>query len=105
MSDTRLTLLGVALIFAGFIVLGVFGQIYYNFTIQAQEFGQCFEYKDGRQIEVSCETVMQDRTAFFGLVLALISAGIFLLYKGVRGKWDQSVKKEDKVGPDSSFPS
>jgi hypothetical protein len=48
---------------------------------------------------------MQDRVLFFGLIVSIIGAGIFFLVKGVRGKWDQDVKPEDKVGPDSSFPS
>lgn len=104
LSDIRFVLVGIAFIFAGFIILGIFGQIYYDYTIQAQEFGECFEYKDGTQIPVSCDIVMQDRTAFFGLVVALIGAGIFFLVKGVRGRWDQDVKEQDKVGPDTSFP-
>ncbi|MEM2160253.1 MAG: hypothetical protein QXN55_04790 [Candidatus Nitrosotenuis sp.] len=105
MSDIRFTLIGIGLVFAGFVVLGVFGQEHYNFAIQAQQFGDCFKYEDGKQIEVSCSVVMQDRAAFFALVIGIIGAGIFFLIKGVRGKWDQDVKPEDKVGPDSSFPS
>lgn len=105
MSDIRFTLIGVALVFAGFIVLGVFGSHYYNLVIQAQDLGKCFEYKDGTETEVDCDMVYQYRSAFFGLVVALIGAGVFFLVKGVRGKWDQDVKPEEKVGPDSSFPS
>lgn len=105
MSDIRFTLIGVGLIFAGFVVLGVFGQDHYNLAVQEREFGDCFAYEDGKQTEVSCNEGMQDRATFFGLVIAIIGAGIFFLVKGVRGKWDQDVKPEDKVGPDSSFPS
>jgi hypothetical protein len=105
MSDTRFTMLGIALIFAGFLVLGIFGQHHFELAIQAQEFGECFEYKDGAQTEVDCNVVMQDRAAFFALVLGLIGAGIFFLVKGVRGKWDQDIKPQDKLGPDTSFPS
>jgi len=105
MSDIRLTLIGVALVFAGFLVLGIFGQDHYNFAIQEKEFGDCFTYEDGKQVEVSCAEQMQDRTAFFGLVITIIGAGIFFLIMGIRGKWDQDVKPQDKVGPDSSFPS
>ncbi|WP_268542375.1 hypothetical protein [Candidatus Nitrosotenuis cloacae] len=105
MSDTRFVLIGVALIFAGFVVLGAFGQQHYNLIIQAQEFGECFEYKDGTEVEADCSVAMQDRAAFFGLVLALVGAGVFFLIKGIRGKWDQNVKPEDAVGPGSSFPS
>lgn len=105
MSDIRFTLIGVGLIFAGFLILGVFGQDHYNFAIQSQQFGDCFTYENGIEVEVSCDEIMQDRTLFFGLVIGIIAAGIFFLVKGVRGKWDQDVKPQDKVGPDSSFPS
>lgn len=105
MSDTRFTLIGIGLIFAGFLVFGVFGQPHYNFAIQAQEFGDCFDYVDGKQVEVSCNNAMQDRISFFALVIGIIGAGVFFLIKGIRGKWDQDVKPQDKVGPDSSFPS
>jgi hypothetical protein len=102
MSDTRLTLIGVALVFAGFLILGIFGQKYYEFSIQEKEFGNCFEFKDGKKTEIGCDIVMQDKTVFFALVLGLIGTGIFFLKKGIRGKWDQDVRPEDKVGPDSS---
>jgi hypothetical protein len=105
MSDIRFTLIGVALIFAGFLILGVFGQDHYNFAIQSQEFGDCFWYDNGNQVEVSCDEMMQNRTVFFALVIGIIATGVFFLIKGVRGKWDQDVKPQDKVGPDSSFPS
>lgn len=105
MSDIRFTMIGIALIFAGFVVFGVFGQDHYNYSIQSQQFGDCFKYDNGHEVEVSCEQVMQDRILFFGIVISMIAAGVFFLIKGVRGKWDQDVKPEDKLGPDSSFPS
>jgi Na+-driven multidrug efflux pump len=105
MSDTRFIMLGIALIFAGFLILGVFGQRHYELSIQAQEFGRCFDYDNGVQTEVSCDVAMQDRAVFFAIVLGLIGAGIFFLIRGVRGKWDQDVKPQDKLGPDTSFPS
>ena len=79
MSDIRFTLIGIGLVFAGFLILGIFGQEHYNFAIQAKEFGDCFKYENGKQIEVSCSQSMQDRAAFFALVLATIGAGIFFL--------------------------
>lgn len=104
MSDIRLTLIGIALIFVGFVILGVFGQQHYDFAIQVQEFGDCYKFENGKQIEISCNAAMQDRVIFFGIVLAFIGAGIFFLIRGIRGKWD-NVKPEDAVGPSSSFPS
>lgn len=105
MSDTRFTLIGIGLIFAGFLVLGIFGGHHYNLAVQSQELGQCFEYNDGMEVEIDCEAAAQDRVLFFAIVAGLIGGGVFFLVKGVRGRWDQDVKQQDKLGPDSSFPS
>lgn len=106
MSDTRLTMIGIALIFSGFLIFGIFGPKYYNIAIQAQEFGDCYEFSDdGKQTKIDCQIALQNQILFVGLVIGLIGLGIFFLIKGVKGKWDQSVKPEDKVGPGSSFPS
>ena len=106
MSDTRFTLIGVGLIFAGFIVLGVFGSQFFSATIEAQEFSDCYEYfEDKPPVPVPCDVALQDKTAFFGLVVGLIGAGVFALIKGVRGEWDQKVRPEDMLGPGSSTDS
>ena len=103
MSDTRFTILGIVLIFAGFIILGVFGTAYFDATIQANEFETCFEYfDDSPPVEVSCDVILQNKVMFLGLVMALVGAGIVSLVKGARGKWDQDVKPEDMVGPSNS---
>ena len=100
MSDTRFTLLGIGLIFAGFIILGIFGAPYFDATIQAEEFGDCFEYFDDRPpVQVECEVKLQDKMMFSGLVIGLVGAGVASLVKGVKGHWDQDVKPEDMVGP------
>jgi hypothetical protein len=99
-SDTRFTMIGIGLIFAGFIILGIFGSSYYDASIEAEEFGTCFEYfDDGPPIEVSCDAQIQQKSMFTGLVMALVGTGIVALIKGVKGKWDQDVKPEDMVGP------
>jgi len=99
-SDTRFTMLGIGLIFAGFIILGVFGTAYFDATIQSIEFETCFEYFDDiPPVEVSCDVILQNKVMFLGLVLGLVGAGIVSLVKGARGKWDQDVKPEDMVGP------
>ena len=46
MTDIRFIMLGIALIFAGFFVLGIFGTQYMEASIQAQEFGDCFDYNE-----------------------------------------------------------
>jgi hypothetical protein len=98
-------MLGIALVFVGFLVFGISGQQYYNLSVQEQEFGDCYEFKDGAQVEIDCSVAAANKAAFFALVLGLIGAGVIFLIKGVRGRWDQDVKPQDKVGPDSSFPS
>lgn len=100
MSDTRFTLLGIGLIFAGFITLAIFGNQYFDVTIQAEEFDNCYEYFEDRPpVPIDCGVKLQNKVMFSGLVIALIGAGITALTKGVRGKWDQDVKPEDMVGP------
>lgn len=106
MSDTRFTILGIAFIFAGFIVLGVFGSQYVGPTIQAGEFEDCFEYfEDKPPIPIDCGQGIQEKYLFFGLVIGLIAVGIISLVKGVKGKWDQDVKPEDMLGPGGSNTS
>jgi len=100
MSDTRFTMLGIVLIFVGFIVLGVLGSQYYDVAVEAEEFGTCYEYFDDRDpVPMDCDIKMQDRMLFFALVVGFIGAGIATLIKGTRGTWDQDVKPEDMVGP------
>lgn len=100
MSDTRLTLAGVGLVFAGFIVLGVFGGQYAGPSIEAEQFGDCHLYSDDAPpVKVPCEDAVGSQTAFFALVVGLIAAGIAALALGVRGRWDQKVRPEDMVGP------
>ena len=100
MSDTRFTLLGIGLIFSGFIILGIFGSQYFSSTIEAEEFGECFEYfEDSEPVKVDCDVKLQQKTLFFSLIIILIVAGIISLVKGVKGHWDQDVKPEDMVGP------
>ena len=100
MSDTRFTMIGVGLIFAGFMVMSIFGAGFFANSIESQEFEDCYEYfEDKPPVEVSCDVKLQDKTMFFALVIGLIISGIIALLKGVRGKWDQDVKPEDMVGP------
>ena len=46
MSDMRFTVIGIALIFVGFIILGVFGHDYQAATIESNEFEICYKYSD-----------------------------------------------------------
>ena len=100
MSDTRFIILGVVLVFVGFLVLGIFGRPFFEFTIQANEFGDCFDYtEDERTIPVDCNLILGNKVILFGVVFVLIGGGIIALIKGVRGRWDQDVKSDEMLGP------
>jgi len=100
MSDMRFIILGIALIFVGFIILGAFGHEYQAATLESNEFGTCYEYfEDKPPAKINCSFKIMDQTLFFGLILGFIIAGIISLIKGVKGDWDNKVKPEDMAGP------
>ena len=100
MSDMRYIIIGIVLIFSGFLILGVFGHNYQIANIQANEFGECYQYYDDKgPVVVNCSEMVFDQNLFFIFVIILIVGGITSLIKGVRGKWDNEVKPEDMVGP------
>lgn len=100
MSDMRFTIIGIALIFVGFLTLGGFGHNYQAATLESNEFGTCYEYSDSSPpVEINCSFKIFDQAIFFGLVIGFIAAGVIFLIKGVRGNWDSKVKPEDMVGP------
>jgi hypothetical protein len=99
-SDTRLIILGSVIAFAGFLLGGISGAQYQQYVIQAGQFDVCYNYTpDGNSIKVKCDEKMQD--VFFTLAasLSLIGGGVFVLVKGIRGKWDHNVKSDEMVGP------
>lgn len=100
MSDTRFIILGVILIFVGFIILGTLGEEHQTSLIEAEEFGECYVYsEDAAPIKTDCSVKVLDQTIFFGVVIAFIVVGVATLVKGVRGRWDNEVNPEDMVGP------
>ena len=100
MSDIRFIMIGIGLIFAGFLVLGIFGEDYRRANIESNEFGDCFEYfEDKPPVPVSCSFKVLDSIIFFGIILGLIGGGIISLIKGYKGKWDNEVKPEEMLGP------
>ncbi len=103
MSDMRFVLIGIVLIFAGFVILGGFGQNYQAATFESNEFGTCYEYsEDLPPVEIDCSFKIFDQTLFFGIIIGFIGAGIIALVKGVKGNWDNKVNPEDMVGPDEN---
>jgi len=101
MSDMRFVIIGIVLVFVGFLTLGVFGSQFQAATIESNEFGTCYEYfNDKPPIEIDCSFKVFDQAIFFGIIIGFIGAGIISLVKGAKGDWDNKVKPEDKVGPD-----
>ena len=92
-------MLGIVLVFAGFLVLGILGKPFLEFTVQANEFGNCIDYTESGAVSTDCSVIMQDKLIFFAVVVALIGSGILSLIKGYRGRWDQDVKSDEMVGP------
>jgi len=99
-SDIRFIMIGVGLVFAGFLVLGVFGENYRIANIESSEFGDCYQYfEDSPPVPANCAFKILESSLFFALVLSLIGGGIIALIKGYRGKWDNEVKPEEMLGP------
>ena len=97
----RFIIIGIVLIFVGFIILGVFGHDYQAATLESNEFETCYEYSDDKApVEIDCSSKIFNQTLFFALIIGFIGAGIISLVKGVKGDWDNKVKPEDMVGPD-----
>ena len=100
MSDTRLIILGSALAFAGFLLGSLTGAQFQQYKIQSDQFGVCYNYTpDGQAIQVKCDEKIQDGYFFLAASLGLVGGGIFVLIKGIRGKWDANVKSDEMVGP------
>jgi len=100
MSDMRFVIIGIVLVFVGFIILGVFGHDYQAATLESNEFDTCYEYSnDKAPVEIDCSFKIFNQTLFFSLIIGFIGAGIIALVKGAKGNWDNKVKPEDMVGP------
>ena len=93
----RYIIIGIVLIFSGFLILGVFGHDYQIANIEASEFGKCYEYYDDKEpVAINCSSKIFDQTLFFTIIVVLIVCGIVSLIKGVKGKWDNEVKSETR---------
>lgn len=102
MSDTRFIIIGITLIFAGFLLFGILGSNFQTANIEMNEFGDCYEYSDNSEpVAINCSYKVFDQTLFFAVVIALIVGGIISLVKAARGDWDSKVKPEDMVGPNN----
>ena len=51
----RFIIIGIVLVFAGFLVLGAFGHNYQAATFESNEFGTCYEYSENLPpVEIDC---------------------------------------------------
>lgn len=99
MSDIRLILIGSLLIFVGFYIAGMAGSQYNQISIQQNQFDDCYDYSSGTAIHVNCTQAEQDALLYLGLALGIIGGGAYLIFKGIKGRWDQNVKSDEMVGP------
>jgi sulfite exporter TauE/SafE len=99
MSDIRLIMAGAVIIFAGFVLGGIANSNYAQFALQQESFGDCFDYSTGAAVQVKCSEKSQDHLLYFGLSLGMLGIGGFVMFKGLRGKWDHDVKDDEMVGP------
>ena len=100
MSDIRFIMIGAAVVFSGFVILGILGENFQAANIETNEFGICFKYFEDREpIQINCENKMFEQNMFFAIIISILVAGVLLLIKGWRGNWDSKVKPEDMVGP------
>ncbi len=100
MSDMRFIMIGIGLVFIGFIIIGVLGSSYQAGTLESDEFGTCYEYfNDKPPKEIDCSFKIFDQTLFFAVVIGFVGSGIIALIKGMKGDWDNKVNPDDMVGP------
>ena len=100
MSDMRFIIIGIVLIFVGFIVINGFGHDHQMALLESSEFETCYKYfDDSPPVEIDCTSTISDQVLFFGIVVGFIATGIVALVKGLKGDWDSRVKPEDMVGP------
>ncbi len=99
MSDIRLVMIGSVIIFAGFYVASMGGSQYTQMAMQAAQFDDCYDYSTGVTVHVSCVQVEHDALLYLALALSLIGIGGYVIFKGIKGKWDQNVKNDEMLGP------
>ncbi|MDE2590254.1 MAG: hypothetical protein KGL95_11410 [Patescibacteria group bacterium] len=101
MSDIRLVMIGSVIIFAGFYVASMGGSQYQQMAMQASQFDDCYDYSTGAAIHVSCTQVEHDALLYLALALSLMGGGGYIIFRGIKGRWDQNVKSDEMLGPKS----
>ncbi|HKU32215.1 MAG TPA: hypothetical protein VJR22_00015 [Candidatus Nitrosotalea sp.] len=101
MSDIRLVMVGSVIIFAGFYVASVGSSQYQQMAMQATQFDDCYDYSTGAAVHVSCTQVEHDALLYLALALSLMGGGGYIIFRGIKGRWDQNVKSDEMLGPKS----
>ncbi|MDE1727905.1 MAG: hypothetical protein KGI02_00925 [Thaumarchaeota archaeon] len=99
MSDIRLVMIGAVVIFAGFVVASIGNADYAQYAVQQQTFDDCYDYSSGVAMHVKCSDKSYDHMLYLLFSFALLGIGGFVMYKGIRGKWDHDVKDNEMLGP------
>ncbi len=99
MSDIRLVMIGAVVIFAGFVVASIGNADYAQYAVQQQNFDDCYDYSSGVAIHVKCSDKNYDHVLYLLLSFTILGIGGFVMYKGIRGKWDHDVKDSEMLGP------
>lgn len=99
MGDIRLIMIGSMIVFAGFYVASMAGSEYYQMAVQQTQFDDCYDYSSSSAVQVSCANGENDAMLYLALALGLFGGGGFVIFKGIRGRWDQNVKSDEMVGP------
>lgn len=99
MSDIRLIMIGAVIVFAGFVVGGITSSGYAQFAIQQENFDECFDYSSGVAVHVKCSDKSYDHMLYLILSFGLLGTGGIVIFKGIRGKWDNDVKDNEMLGP------
>lgn len=99
MSDIRLIIAGSVIVFASFYVMAMAGAQYEEISVQANQFDQCFDYSSGTAVHVNCMQKEHDAVLLLALATGILGGGAFVIFKGIRGRWDQDVKSDEMLGP------
>lgn len=92
-------MLGSLIIFAGFYIAGMAGSQYTQISIQKNQFDDCYDYSSGTAVHVNCAQKEHNAFLYLGLALGIIGGGGYIIFKGIKGKWDQNVKSDEMLGP------
>ena len=99
MSDIRLIMVGATIMFVGFMVGGMAHSTYSQFAVQQKNFDDCFDYSSGTEVHVKCSDKILDYALYITLSIGLLGIGGFVIFKGIKGKWDHDVKDSEMLGP------